>query len=201
MIKRTILALTCTLMLLSFTTNINESDKAIVLINGEAYLVDVNEKGTIITTYQKIENYFSTSESHNSILTRLSMGAIADDGKKIIFYEKESEPIPSYSSENNSPVLSGNAQYIGFSPRRALLKKTAVDQIRKIAKGYESGSITSITVNAFHQDNYESRALARNRANAISGLLIAFGVNESAINTETPYGGPNTKTDYVNVAF
>ncbi len=179
----------------------NDQIKAIVLINGEAYLVDVTAKGNIITTYQKIENYFRTNESHNSLLTRLSNGAVSDDAKTIVFYEKETEPIKSYSIENNTPIITGNAQYIGFSPRRAILKDAAVNQVRKIAKGYEQGIILNIQVTSYHKDSYVSRALARNRAKAITDLLHAFGVPKSIIKSASPYGGKETKDNFVNVSF
>jgi len=181
--------------------NDNDPQKAIVLINGVAYLVDVTPKGSIIATYQKIDNYFNTSESHNSLLTRLSKGSISEDSKSIVFYEKEAEPVKSFASENNAPILTGNSHYIGFSPSRAILKKTAVDQIRKIAKSYEHGNLTNILIQSYHQDSYKSRSLARNRANAISDLLKAFGVPQHVVTKETPYGGPNTKADYVGINF
>ncbi|MEL6122893.1 MAG: hypothetical protein AAFR14_04165 [Bacteroidota bacterium] len=181
--------------------DVEETKKAIVLINGTAYLVDVNESGNIINTYQRIENYFSTSESHESLLARLSDGAVSDDGSKIVFYEKEVEPIPSYTIENKQPVETGTAQYLGFSPKRALLQTEAVQQIRKISESYQAGTISSIMIESYHRDDYRSRALARNRAAAIRDLLSAFGTDVSIISTMTPYALPDTKYDFVKVSF
>ena len=179
----------------------NEIIKAIVLINGEAFLVDVTLNGNIVTTYQKINNYFKTSESHQSILTRLSKGERSESGSSIVFYEKESEPIPSFTEENKSPIAAGNAQYLGFSPRRAILQTAAVDQIRKIADEYQSGRIQSIGITSYHEDSYESRSLARNRSQAIKDLLHAFGVSYDVISEDMPFGGAGVKSDYVRVQF
>lgn len=188
-------------MCLSFNTLPNDLVKAIVLINGEAYLVDVTPNGNIVTTYQKINNYFKSSESHQSILTRLSGGKPSANGNSIVFYEKESEPVPTYSEENKTPISSGSAQYLGFSPRRALLQKAAVDQIRKIADQHRAGTISAINISSYHQDTYESRALARNRNQAVRDLLHAFGTPLSAISEEMPFGGTGVKSDYVRVQF
>ncbi len=177
-----------------------ETIKAIVLINGTAYLVDVTPKGDITTTYQKIENYFQTAESHSSIMTRLSKAERSESGS-IVFYEQQSEPVPSFSEENKKPVDVGNDQYIGFSPDRAILLKTAVDQIRRMADGYRTGTISKIAVTSYFLNNYRSKSLARNRAKAINDLLIAFGVPQSQISIATLPGNLNAKIDFVNIGF
>lgn len=195
--------LTYLLLMVIVLTSSTQSDpfKAIVLINGEAYLVDITEKGTITATYQKITNYFQTSESHSSILSRLTEAPRAEGGGRIVFYEKEVEPPIPFEIENELPIINGNAQYIGFSPLRALLKKEAVDQIRNIARQYQSGVIQTIRITSQHRDSYQSRALARNRAQAIHDLLEAFGVTTSIIVQDIPYAFPGEKTDFVKISF
>jgi len=184
---------------MSFTQN--DPFKAIVLINGEAYLVDLTESGNISATYQKINNYFNSSESHNAILARLSNGSLSENGTSIVFYEKEVEPEVSFAAENKAAITPGNAQYVGFSPRRALLQKQAVDQIRAIANQYQNGIIQSISITSHHRDTYESRSLARNRAKAIYDLLGAFGVSTGIIQMDTPYAPPGSKTDFVRIGL
>jgi len=178
----------------------NTSKKAVVLINGKAFLVDVTPKGNITTTYQRIDNYFSTSESHDLLVDRLSKTAEPTDSK-IVFFEKENEPIPSFSEENKVNIDIGTQQYIGFSPERALLQKAGVDQIRKVAKSYRSRRISNINITSYHADNYRSRSLARNRVQAIKDLLHAFGVALSSISTQTLLGNADTKVDFVNISF
>ena len=187
------------LISMSFTQS--DPFKAIVLINGEAFLVDLTENGAITATYQKINNYFSSSDSHNTILARLSKGALSESGKSIVFYEKEVEPVVPFTTENKAAVAPGNAQYVGFSPRRALLQKEAVDQIREISSQYSQGAIQKINITSHHRDSYESRSLARNRAKAIHDLLGAFGVSTSIIEMSTPFGQPGSKTDFVRISF
>lgn len=187
--------------ILAMSFQLNDPVKAIVLINGEAYLVDITPKGNITATYQKINNYFSSNESHNALLTRLSKGSREEGSNSIVFYEKESEPIVPFTIENKQPVSPGNAQYIGFSPRRALLKTDAVNQIRVIAKQYKEGIIQRVHITSNHRDTYESRALARNRAQAIGDLLTAFGLPPSIIEKDNPFAGPGSNTDFVQINF
>jgi outer membrane protein OmpA-like peptidoglycan-associated protein len=175
------------------------TEKAIVLINGEVYLVDLSENGDIITTYQKIENYFSSTESHKRIITRLTGGALSETGDKIVFYEKEVEPQPSYSSQNSLPINQAMARYIGFSPNKAILNKKAVDQIREIADAYKNGTIKDITITLLEAASYRERALSRNRADAIKGLLKAFGVADNYIFMDNGPIDQNTKIDFVKV--
>ncbi len=176
----------------------NQPFKAIVLINGDAYLVDLEEDGTIAAMYQKIENYFTTRESHGSILARLTRGERSSSGS-IVFYEKEIEPEVSFSNENKLPIRSGNSQYIGFSPFRALLQTEAVNQIRRIAKEYGRGKISGIHIYSYHNDTYRARALARNRSQAIKDLLSAFGVPGHIIGQEITIVQSGGKTDFVRI--
>ncbi len=176
------------------------SKKAVVLINSTPYLVDVTPNGDITATYQRINNYFATAESDAILVSRLSKIAEPTD-IKIAFFEKEAEPIPSFTEENKVPISISAEQYIGFSPDRALLQKTGVDQIRKIADSYRSKTINKISVTSYHIDNYRSRSLARNRAKAIKDLLSAFGVSKSQISTESVQGASNTKVDFVHLTF
>ncbi len=175
--------------------------KAIVLINGEAYLVDVTPKGLITATYQKISNYFTTSESHQNMLVRLSGGQLNETGDKIVFYEKESEPLPSFQSENQQSLTAEAQRFIGFSPGKAVLNKGAVDYIREIAQGYKNGQITLVKINALYINSYRSRSLARNRAHAIRGLLGAFGVPMNIIISDTLLAGAESKLDFVQISF
>lgn len=178
----------------------DDSIKAIVLINGRAHLVDVMPNGDITTVYQEITNYFASSESHTSIMRRLIPGARSESGN-IVFYEKEAEPIPSFTEENRRPVEIGNEQYIGFSPGKALLLKPAVDQIRKIANAYKASDIKTISIASFYRDNYRSRSLARNRAQAITDLLVAFGVRKTVISSNQFEALQDTKVDFVQLSF
>lgn len=174
--------------------------KAVVLINGAAHLVDVSRDGNISNVYQRIDNYFTTKEGHASIVKRLSKDA-QPDGSQIAFFNKEEEPLPSFTEENKLPVKIDGQQYIGFSPGRALLQKAGVDQIRKIAKGYRNGGISAIRIDSYYEDNYRSKSLARNRAQAIKDLLQAFGMPEVNIATSTAQGSIEVKVDFVQLSF
>lgn len=169
-----IVSLFCHVNLWSHDNQTNPQ-KAIVLINGEAFLVDVDKDGTILTTYQKVNNYFTSSEPHEKMLVRLSKSTRNEQGG-IAFYELEKEYKAPYIEENKAPIARGNTQYIGFSPEQALLNKAAVDQIRKIAGAYSKGEIRTISIQSFYERSYKSRSISRNRSDAIKDLLAAFGV-------------------------
>ena len=191
----------CYLFLLPFLANSQqEIKKAIVLINGDAHLVDISPKGDIVNTYQRIDNYFSLKESPSQLIARFA-NVPAMKNSAITFFESEKEPEPTFKIENKAPVITGNSQFIGFSPGRAVLQKQAVNQIRKISKAYRDGQIQSITATSYYSDNYRSRSLSRNRAKAIKDLLIAFGLPSNIINTQTVVGANNVKIDYVNIGF
>ncbi len=189
------------ILLLGFTAGAQKaSKKAVVLINGTPYLADVTPDGNITTTYQRINSYFASSESTANMVSRLSKIAEPTDSQ-IVFFEKEEEPVPSYTKENKVAILTGAEQYIGFSPDRALLQKAGVDQIRKISESYRAKAISSINVTSYHIGNYRSKSLARNRGNAVKDLLNAFGVSSSSISTQTQQGTSDTKVNFIHVTF
>ena len=174
--------------------------RTIVLINGLPFMVDVTAEGDITEIYQNVPEYFSSRTDHNSLVQKYSNNP-EPQVTSIVFFEKEEEPIPSFTEENKRPIEYGNNQYIGFSPDRALLLKNAVDQIRRIADGYRNNEIGAISVTSYHRASYRSRALARNRAKAIKDLLGAFGMPASLIQTRTTVITPGSKVDFVQVAF
>lgn len=174
--------------------------RAIVLINGKAHLVDMEDNGNIITIYQVLENYFTSSQSANALLNKANQSA-TKTGEGIVFFEREEEPQPTYIEQNSQPVVYGNEQYIGFSPERAILIKSAVQQIRNIADSFQEGQISHIKITSYHRDTYRSRSLARNRAFAIQDLLIAFGVPPEEIDATHDNIDSAGNQDYVRLAF
>ena len=178
-----------------------EPVRAVVLINGDAFLVDVKQNGDIVKMYTEVEDYFTSSESHNSIVSRLSGSQPKEVATPIVFYEKEEEPVVSFTAENADPIAIGNQHYLGFTPGRALLLKKAVDQIRNISKAYRAGTISTIAITSYSAGTYRSRSLSRNRANAIRDLLGAFGVNKSIVSTSSVEGDASTKIDFVRLTF
>jgi len=198
--SRTIIVLLATILITHLVNGQEDSFKEVILINGTAYLAELTPKGDILQTYQKIDNYFSSTESHKNLVTRLSRNP-EPSGISIILYESEQEPIPSFTAENKKPVTTENDQYIGFSPDRALLLKAAVDQIRRIAKSHRDGGIALTSITSYHIDDYRSRSLARNRAKAIKDLLHAFGVKKDVVSFSLDTVSPDTKVDFVRLSF
>lgn len=194
------------LMLLVFglsTTSVwsqSSTVRTVVLIDGIPYLADISTSGDILQQYQRIDDYFTTRESHNSIVSKLSERP-EPTGESIVLFEKEKDPQPSFTQENKAPILTGESQYLGFSPDKAILTKSAVDQIRKIADQHPDGQIDNIFIVSYHIDSYRSRAIARNRARGIQELLVAFGAPRSQIDYEIRDASVGTKVDFVQVSF
>jgi len=174
--------------------------RTVVLINGVPYMVDISPRGDILQRYQRVDDYFTAKESHESIVPRLSQEPTIT-GSSIVLYEKEEEPIPSFTEENKLPILSGASQYIGFSPDKAVLTKAAVDQIRTIADQHQEGQINNIQIVSYHVDSYRSRSIARNRARGIKELLGAFGTSRDKVGFEIRDASVGTKVDFVVVTF
>jgi Outer membrane protein and related peptidoglycan-associated (lipo)proteins len=174
--------------------------RTIVLINGRPTLVDVTPKGNITAIFQGVTDYFTSSASHETLVAKASSIKEPSRGS-LLAYEAETDPTPTYESDNSRSVLVGATQYIGFSPRRALLLDNAVIQIRNIAKSYKENDIGSIVMLSFHQGEYRSRALARNRAKAIKDLLGAYGMPAHLIKAEQARADGQTKTEYVQMTF
>jgi len=191
-----LLLLTCALAIQAQAQQI----RTVVLINGVPYMADVSSNGDILQRYQKIDDYFTAPESHTSIVSRLSKTSEVT-GPSIVLFEKQEEPTPSYTEENKAPILEGTSQYLGFSPQKAILTKTAVDQIRKIAEEYQAGLIGKIEILSYHHDNYRSRAIARNRARGIKELLVAFGTPYPNVDFDIRDASAGTKLDFVRVTF
>ncbi len=183
-----------------YANNDPKTKKAIVLINGEAYLVELSPQGDIKATYQKISNYFNSSESHFSIIKRLSQNESLPSSE-IAFYQAESEPAVPYTAENLSTLSSEAQRYIGFSPWKAVLNFNAVNQLREIAAANKNGVLNTVLVDAYHINSYRSKTLARNRALAIKSLLVAFGVSEDHIITDIIQISPESKVDFVRITF
>jgi len=109
--------------------------------------------------------------------------------------------VPSFDEENKAPILTGQTQYLGFSPDKAILTATAVDQIRKISDQHQAGQIDDIFIVSYHLDSYRSRAIARNRARGIKELLGAFGTPRAQVDFEIRDASIGTKIDFVQVSF
>ena len=174
--------------------------RTIVLINGLPYMVDVTEEGDILEIYQNVPEYFSSTSGHENLVQQYSKD-LKPQIASITFFEKQEEPVPSFSEENSQPIILGNNQYIGFSPERAILLAAAVDQIRLISESFQRGEIRNISITSYHIDTYRSRSLARNRASAIKGLLEAFGMPKSLITARNIDVTPDAKLDFLKVEF
>lgn len=177
--------------------------RSIILINGEPYIADLTVNGSVVDRYQKVPDYFNSNLKDEQIIAIAEKKGLISEGNIELYADKlDNDDIPSLNSFRPSfDDISDNKQYIAFSRNRAILNQQAVDQIRNISDAYQSGKVSKVTVNAYHFDTEASRILARNRGNAITDLLVTFGLPETNIEVNMPYGKEDDQLYYVYLSF
>ncbi len=187
-----------TVLALVFTISMiwsQEPFKAIVLINGDPFIVDLAGNGSILVRYQRVPDYFSSTTSDLAIIDQYSrQGLIAEQG--LDFYREQIDSPSAATTE----VMTGE-QYIEFSQNRAVLNREAVDQVRAISDAFQEGRFRTVTIVSYHHDTLGSRTLAQNRSKAIADLLNTFGVPLENIIIELPYNARGSDISFVNLRF
>lgn len=177
--------------------------RSIILINGEPYIADLTSNGSVLDRYQKVPEYFTSQLNDEQIIAMAEKKGLISEGTIELYAESlDSEDIPSLSEfRPDIESITASKQYIAFTRNRAILNQKAVDQIRAISDAYQAGNLSSVIINAYHMDTESSRILARNRGNAITDLLITFGMPQSNIEINMPYGNQDDQLYYVYLSF
>ena len=173
-----------------------EVKRSVILINGVAHVADLSTTGSVIAYYQSIPNYFNNPLSDKEIIAQAERIGLSNKGQVELYTNNPQEPELS-KFRRVTEFTSDQRQYIAFSTGRAILNKTAVDQIRDLADLYQNQEISEIIINAYHDDTRRQRLLAENRSKAIRDLLITFGVNEQNIQRNLPYGNEGDQLYFV----
>lgn len=181
-----------------------DNKRAIILINGTAYVADLAPNGSILHRYQSVPDYFSNGATDQQIIAKAESQGLNSDGSLELYAESlDSELVPDIQTFRRVEdyLAEGESQYIAFSRDRALLNQKAVDQVRSIADAFVAGRLSRLTIRSFHHDTTKSRTLANNRSKALFDLLTTFGMSASAIDIETPYGAEDDQLYYVYLTF
>lgn len=180
---------------LSIAAFSQQSQRAIILINGIAHVADLSPTGSVIAFYQSLPDYFDSSDSDQSFIARLEEQGLTEGGS-LDLYADQDDPLKSnfarvkeYSEEEK--------QYISFTRGRAILSKDAVNQIKSLADAYRSNDINEVIINAYHDNSQRQKRLALNRSKAIKDLLGAYGVPYSQIQRNAPYGDEGDQLYFV----
>ena len=190
------------LLLFAFHLHAQNPSKAIVLINGQPFVVELMSDGSIFKKYQGVPKYFSMTSTDEAIIDQLSKQGLIEDSDFSVLRDTEETPqFGAGPAKIDGIDVLNDQQYISFSLQRAILNRDAVNQVRAIADAYQEGRFARVFINAYHTDSERSRRLARNRANAIADLMETFGVNPSAINVNLPVTLNENALSFVNVAF
>lgn len=190
------------LLVFAFHLYAQNPTKAIVLINGQPFVVELMSDGTILKKYQGVPKYFSMAATDEAIIDQLSKQGLIEDSDFSVF--RDTDSVPEFGegpAEIDGIDVLRDQQFISFSLQRAILNRDAVDQVRTIANAYQEGRFSRVFINAYHTDTERSRRLATNRANAIADLMETFGVKPSAINVNLPVTLNESSLSFVNVGF
>jgi len=184
------------------STSAQQPFKAIVLINGAPFLVDLAYDGSIAHKFQNVPNYFTQSTTDKEIISQLAnQGLIEDDDFSVFQRPTASTTLTSKPDYVDGVTIFRDRQFISFSLQRAVLNREAVTQVRAIADAYQEKRFEKVMINAYHIDTPESRILARNRANAIADLMETFGVSPGSINVNLPVTLRENNLSFVNISF
>ena len=172
-----------------------QSQRAIILINGIAYVADLSPNGSVIAFYQSLPDYFKSRDSDESFIARIEQQGLTEGGS-LDLYADQDDPLQSNFARVEE--YSGDEkQYIAFTRGRAILSKDAVNQIKSLANAYRSNDITEVIINAYHDNSQRQKRLALNRSKAIKDLLGAYGVPYSQIQRNAPYGDEGDQLYFV----
>ena len=166
----------------------------IILVNGEPNLVILDNDHNILETIQAVPYYFSSSLTHEQIIVDLTEQKSSDSHE----FFADNKPIPIAKEEID---ILGNAEFIKFIPNKALLDRIAVNRIREIARDYVDGGIEKLSLEIVYSDNEISKLLTDNRLSSVRDLLVAFGVEKSAIHTNKKLRNDLDKNPFVRIEY
>lgn len=184
-------------MAICFVTFLGTQDRlqtTIILINGEANLVVLDDMAFIVEILQTVPYYFSSNLSHEEIVQGLIEQK--EKGNKIFYANNEDR----FVSNEEIDILQ-NAEFIKFLPSKALLNRVAVSRIRQIAQDYQDGGIDEINLSIIYKDSSISELLTDNRLESVKDLLIAFGVDGNDIITEKQMRNQYDNNPFVRVSY
>tara|TARA_B100000497_G_scaffold33856_1_gene39760 strand:- start:756 stop:1340 length:585 start_codon:yes stop_codon:yes gene_type:complete len=172
----------------------NRLQTTIILINGEANLVVLDDLAFIVEVLQPVPYYFNSGLSHEEIVKGLIEQK--ESNNKNFYAKNEDRFVPLAEVD----VLD-NAEFIRFLPSKALLNRVAVSRIRHIAEDYQSGGIEEINLTIIYKNTSVSELLTDNRLNSVRDLLIAFGVDHVAIKMQKKMRNQYDNNPFVRVAY
>jgi len=144
--------LTC---LFSFTPNIDPAT-TIVVVDGKALLVDINEYGQIVTTYMEVPEYFESTKDHDT---------------------KVSEAKESYTRLSKAQM--DQIRFIALADKGWDLDEFMVNNIADLATHYQQTYANQIEITAA-KNNSNADKLDYN-ISKIKNLLATYGVSEKDI--------------------
>ncbi len=170
---RTISLLAILFFSLSALIAADDVETTIVVIDGKALLVDVDETGKVVTTYMEVGSYFEDSNHHD----------VKVAAAKIV-YKKMTE------------LQMDQIRFIAFSQDEAL-DDVMVSNISDLSLHYQQTYANEIVITA--PRNRRTASLLEVNINKIKKVLVQFGVSEEDIFVDYKIDMGDEPTRFVKV--
>ena len=156
----------------AFANEIKET--TIVVIDGKALLVDINESGSIVTTYMEVPEYFNNPKDHAS---------------KVI----EAKKIYAELSEAQMDQI----RFISLATEGNDLDKFMLSNIADLATHYHQTYANQIAITAGKNDKNADEL--EHNLDIITDLLVSYGVNENDIVVDFKKDMGHEPTQFIKV--
>lgn len=155
--------------------NVNPATTTIVVIDGKALLVDLNEKGEIITTYMEVPEYFTTKKDHATKVTEAKAHYVK-------LTKREMDQI----------------RFISMVDEGWTLDEFMVNNLKDISTHYHQTYANEIVITA--AKNKKNTRVLEDNIQRIKSLLVSYGVLNDDIHISYKIDRSEEPTRFIKVA-
>lgn len=149
-------------------------ETTIVVIDGKALLVDINESGAVVTTYMEVPEYFNSAKDHAS---------------KVIEAKK------TYARLSEAQM--DQIRFISLAAEGSDLDKFMMSNIADLATHYHQTYANQIAITA--GKNADNAVALDHNLNTITDLLVSYGVNRKDIVVDFKKDMGDEPTQFIKV--
>jgi len=171
--KRIILLLAVILSAINLGMSAADFETTIVVVDGKALLVDVDEAGDVVTTYMEVDNYFSDAKEHDVKVE-----------EAVIVYKKMTK------------LQMDQIRFIAFSQEDEL-DDVMVSNLSDLSTHYKQTYANQIVITA--PRNRRTAAALEVNLDKIKKVLVQFGVAERDIHIDYKIDMGDEPTRFVKV--
>jgi len=167
--------LVCIITFTSFTTTSDDISTTVIVIDGKALLVDVDDRGEVITTYMEVPEYLTSTKNHS---------------------DKVTEAKASYM--RLSKLQMDQIRFISILDADEVYKVTMLDNLSDLAKHYSQTYANEIVITVA-KSNSNQKVIDYNLA-AMKDKLHTLGVPEADITVDYKIDLGEAPTPFIKVA-